>query len=96
MRPSVAFYAHRQEVKRIVELHHAKNARIFGSVLHGNDVDGSDLDLLVDPTAKTTLLDIGAIRHELHQLLSVPVDVLTPKALPSYLKDKILSEAVLV
>lgn len=28
----------------------------------------SDLDILIDPTPETTLLDIGAIRHELLQL----------------------------
>jgi predicted nucleotidyltransferase len=34
----------------------------------------------VDPTPKTSLLDIGAIRHELRELLGVKVDVLTPGA----------------
>jgi hypothetical protein len=39
------------------------------------------------------LLDIGAIRHELHELLGVPVDVLTPKALPDSFRQRVLSEA---
>jgi len=30
----------------------------------GEDQDGSDLDILIDPTHETTLFDIGAIRHE--------------------------------
>ncbi len=47
-----------------------------------SDTDDSDLDILIDPTTETTLFDIGAIRHELLQLLGVPVDVLTLKALP--------------
>jgi hypothetical protein len=38
--------------------------------------------------------DIGAIRHELLQLLGVPVDVLTPKALPERFREAVLSEAV--
>ncbi|WP_334120293.1 nucleotidyltransferase family protein [Limnobacter sp.] len=82
MKPSVAFAAHRETIRRIVESHCATNARIFGSVLHGEDLEGSDLDILIDPTPETTLFDIGAIRHELFQLLGVPVDVLTPKSLP--------------
>ena len=77
----------------VVERHHACNARVFGSVLHGNDRDDSDLDILVDPTSETTLFDIGAIRHELLQLLGVRVDVLTPKALPESLRAKVLAEA---
>ena len=65
-----------------MELHRGRNARVVGSVVHGSDTEGSDLDILIDPTPDTTLFDIGAIRHELLQLLDVPIDVLTPKALP--------------
>lgn len=93
MKPSVAIQQHREAIRQIVERHHATNARIFGSVLHGEDIEGSDLDLLIDPTPETTLLDIGAIRHELLKLLGIPVDVLTPKALPEHFRDSVLREA---
>ena len=66
---------------------------MFGSVLRGEDTETSDLDILVDPTPGTTLLDIGAIRHELHRLLGVPVDVLTPNALPERFRARVLAEA---
>lgn len=78
----------------MVESHRACNARVFGSVLHGKDTEDSDLDILIDPTPETTLFDIGAIRHELLQLLGVPVDVLTPKALPEKVRAAVLAEAV--
>jgi predicted nucleotidyltransferase len=93
MKPSVALQAHREEARRIVLGHRVRNPRIFGSVLHGNDTDDSDLDLLVDPTPDTTLMDIGAIRFELRKLLGVPVDVLTPKALPDGFRDRVIEEA---
>lgn len=93
MRPSEALSTHRDAVRRIVEAHHAGNPRVFGSVVHGDDTEGSDLDLLIDPTPDTTLFDIGAIRHELLQLLGVPVDVLTPKALPEKFRATVLAEA---
>ena len=35
--------------------------RVFGSVLTGTDIEGSDLDLLVEPSATTTLLTISAL-----------------------------------
>jgi predicted nucleotidyltransferase len=79
---------------RVVERHRACNARVFGSVLHGNDHEGSDLDILIDPTPETTMFDIGAIRHELLQLLGVNVDVLTPNALPDAFREKVISEAL--
>ena len=82
MRPSEALAKHRESIRRIFEAHHAQNARVFGSVLHGQDTEGRDLDVLIDPTPETTLFDIGAIRRELTTLLGVPVDVLTPNALP--------------
>ena len=78
MKPSEALASNRAAIRQVVESHRARNARVFGSVLHGQDTDSSDLDILVDPTPETTLLDIGAIRHDLSKLLGVSVDVLTP------------------
>ena len=93
MKPSEALNAHRPAIRRVVESYHARNARVFGSVLHGDDTDNSDLDILVDTTPETTLFDIGAIRHELANLLGVPVDVLTPNALPDKFRATVLAEA---
>ncbi len=93
MKPSQALDAHRAAIRRVVESHRARNARVFGSALRGEDTAHSDLDILVDPTPDTTLFDIGAIRHELGQLLGVPVDVLTPNALPDECRHAVLAQA---
>lgn len=93
MKPSEAFQAHRAAIRDIVERHRARNVRVFGSVLHGDDVEGGDLDLLVDPLPQTTLMDIAAIQVELERMLGVPVDVLTPKALPETFRGAVLAEA---
>ena len=93
MKPSEALNTHRAAIHQIVESHRARNARVFGSVLHGLDTDDSDLDILVDPTPETTLFDIGAIRHELGVLLGIPVDVLTPQALPDSFRPQVLAAA---
>jgi predicted nucleotidyltransferase len=84
---------HRAEIRSIIEAHHAANARVFGSVAAATDVEGSDLDILIDPTPDTTLFDIGTIRYKLRQLLGVPVDVLTPNALPEHSRNSIISQA---
>ncbi len=94
MRPSEALNMHRAEIRRIVESHRARNARVFGSVLHGQDTDDSDLDILVDRQPGMTLFDLGALYYELNQLLDVPVDVLTPMALPEKFRVTVLTEAV--
>ncbi len=93
MKPSVALQTHRAAIRSVVERHRARNARVFGSVLHGDDQEGSDLDILSDPAPETTMFDIGAIRHELLQLLGVQVDVLTPNALPDAFRAKVIAEA---
>lgn len=94
MLPSEALRTHRDAIRLIVESHRARNARVFGSVADGSDIEGSDLDILVDPTPDTTLFDIGAIRHELLQLLGVPVDVLTPKSLPAKFRQTVPAGAI--
>lgn len=96
MRPSLALQIHRDTIREIALRHRVKNVRVFGSVLHGDDTEDSDLDLLVDPTVETTLMDIGAIRYELKELLGVSVDVLTPKALPDKFRHLVLQEATLL
>jgi uncharacterized protein len=93
VKPSEALRSHRDAIRGVVEAHRALNARVFGSVFHGRDTDGSDLDLLVDPTPETTLFDISAIRLELRQLLGVAVDMLTPNALPDKYRAAVLAEA---
>jgi len=72
------------------------NVRVFGSVVHGDDTEESDLDLLVDPTSETTLMDIARIQLEVARLLNVGVDVLTPNALPEKFRAQVVTEAVAV
>jgi hypothetical protein len=94
MRPSEALSLHRTRIREIALSHHVSGVRVFGSALLGDDVSGSDLDLLVEPTPQTTMMDIGAIRFELKNLLGLEVDVLTPNALLAKFRDQVLREAV--
>lgn len=90
MKPSEVLAAHREAIRRVVESHGARNPRVFGSVLHGEDTEESDLDILIDPTPETSLFDVGAIQHELK---ARSVDIATPNALPKKSRDRVLSEA---
>jgi uncharacterized protein len=94
MRPSLILDAHRSAVREIALSHRVRDIRVFGSVLHGKDIEGSDIDLLVEPTRDTTLMDIAAIQVELERLLGVGVDVLTPNALPDKFRNLVLGEAL--
>jgi len=49
MKPSLALAQNRDAIREIVVRHRASNPRFFGSVVHGDDLNDGDLDLLVDP-----------------------------------------------
>lgn len=93
MRPSVVLDMKRSAVREAVNRFRTANLRVFGSVLHGTDRDGSDLDLLVDVLPGATLLDLGGLQDALESLLGVHVDLLTPEDLPSKFRAKVLGEA---
>ena len=93
MKPSTSLDNQRAAVRAAATRFHTANPRVFGSVLHGRDSDGSDLDLLVDPLPRTTLFDLGGLQVELEELLGVPVDLLTPGDLPAKFRAQVLAEA---
>jgi predicted nucleotidyltransferase len=93
MRPSVVLDMKRSAVREAAGRFRAANPRVFGSVLHGTDRDGSDLDLLVDALPGATLFDLGGLQDELESLLGVRVDLVTPADLPKKFRATVLAEA---
>lgn len=93
MKPSVALDFKRSAVREAARRFRAANLRIFGSVLHGTDEEGSDLDLLVDALPGATLFDLGGLQAELEDLLGVRVDLLTPGDLPARFREQVLAQA---
>jgi uncharacterized protein len=94
MRPSEVLAKHRDTIRQLVLQAGMANPRIFGSVLHGEDQDGSDLDLLVDPSPKTSLLDVVRVQRMIETLVQVRVDLLTPGDLPPKFRDRVVAEAM--
>jgi hypothetical protein len=93
MRPSEALKLYRDQIRKIALKNRVTNPRVFGSVLRNEDTEESDLDILVEPTEDTTLMDIGAIQIELSELLQISIDVLTPRALPEKFRAAVIQEA---
>lgn len=93
MRPSESLKMHRDAVLGIAASIGAKNVRVFGSVLHDEDTENSDIDLLVDVPRGTTLLDMVRLQESIEALLGVSVDVLTAEDLSLRIRDKVLQEA---
>lgn len=78
MRPSEALARNREKVLEIIARYPVSNPRIFGSVARGEDVEGSDVDILVDRNGTVSLFDLAKLEIELERVLGVPIGVHTP------------------
>jgi uncharacterized protein len=93
MKPSIALERKKDAVREAAIRFHTCNPRVFGSVLHGNDTDNSDLDMLVDAMPDTTLFDLGGLQIALEEILGVTVDLQTPQDLPIKFRAQVIAEA---
>lgn len=96
MLPSQALAAQRSHILALAAARGARSVRVFGSVARGLDHEGSDLDLLVDVPAGTSLLHIVGLQLEIEVALGVKVDLCTERELHPDLKARILAEARLL
>jgi predicted nucleotidyltransferase/DNA-binding XRE family transcriptional regulator len=86
----------RDQVLAVAAAHGIEEVRLFGSAARGDEHDGSDIDLLVDLPAGTSLLAVSALRRELEAVLGVPVDVVPLDGIKPHLRKRVLAEAVAV
>jgi predicted nucleotidyltransferase len=70
-----------------------KSLKLFGSVVRGEAGPNSDIDILVEFSRPIGLLAFVGLKQRLAELLGRPVDLVTPEALKSPLRDGILNEA---
>jgi uncharacterized protein len=94
MKPTAAPALKGTAVREAMERFRTTNPRVFGSVVHGTDRGGSDLDLLVDALPGATLFDLGGLQAELEELLGVRVNLVTPGDLPPKFRQRVLAEAL--
>ena len=86
--------AKRAEILKVAHQYGADNVRVFGSVVRGETGPGSDLDILVHFSDKTSLIDHIALMQDLEAMLGVKVDVVSEKGLHPLIRDSVLSEVV--
>lgn len=85
--------AHRESILKIAAKHGALNLRVFGSVARGDARPESDVDILVDVGPNPSSFFPGGLLADLEDLLKRKVDVVTPKSLHWYIRERILNEA---
>jgi uncharacterized protein len=69
---------------------------IFGSFLHGEQKNRSDLDLLVEFDEPIGLFDFIRLENELTRLTGKKVDLVMKDALKPRIKDKVTREALYI
>lgn len=83
----------RDEIRAIVRRHRGRSVAVFGSVARGQEHRESDVDLLVEFEAGSSLFDLMRMEDELGSLLGVTVDVVSVGGLRDR-DDHVLREAV--
>ncbi len=84
----------REEILQIAHAHGAKNIRLFGSVVRGEAGESSDIDILVEVGENPSPWFPGGLVADLEELLGRRVHVVTVGALHSYIRDRVMQEAV--
>jgi hypothetical protein len=93
MKPSEVLPQHRETIRHLVIEAGMANPRVFGSVLHGDDQENSDLDILVDPAPSASLLAMEILQSHLASVTGVKIDLRTPEEIHPKFRDKVLAEA---
>jgi predicted nucleotidyltransferase len=75
------------------EKHKVRSIGIFGSYVHGEQSEISDVDILVS-FRESVGWEVLDLKEFLESILGVPVDLVTINALKPQIKDKILDEVV--
>jgi len=79
-----------KKIKPILRKQGVKKAALFGSVARGDNKKNSDVDILIEPPKKFSLLDLSGLKIDLEEILNKKVDILTYDGIHPLLKDIIL------
>jgi predicted nucleotidyltransferase len=69
-----------------------RDVRVFGSVVRGDAIETSDVDLPVALGADTTLFDLSGFALDVEEIVGRHVDVATPRGLKARKRDRVLAE----
>lgn len=70
-----------------------KSISLFGSFLHGNYTDKSDVDLLIELNKNIGFFTLMSIQNRIEDKVGKPVQLMTRNSLSRYFRDKVIKEA---
>ena len=84
----------RAQMPYLCERYHVETLGVFGSYVRGEQVEDSDVDLLVTFSKTPDLLEFVDLADHLEQLLGCKVDVATESSLRERIRARVLREAL--
>ena len=88
--------ARRLDILALATKRGARNVRVFGSVVRGDDRADSDVDFLVDLEPGRSLFDLGGLLTDLESLLGRSVDIVTTAGLRPRVREEVLRTATVL
>lgn len=85
-----------KKIVHVLKGHGARKVAVFGSYIRGDEEPGSDIDIIVDFSQRTSLLKMVRIERELSELLGKKVDLLTERSISPYLIDAIKKQMMVL
>ncbi len=64
---------------------------LFGSYVHGEEKEDSDIDMLVDLPTRYSLLDYIRLKHQIEDVLGISVDLVEYDAIKPIIRDSVLA-----
>jgi hypothetical protein len=86
----------KRKIMPILKRYGVMKAALFGSVVRGDERKDSDIDILVDIEKDIGLLEFIGLKQDLEDALGRPVDLVEYGTIKPLLKDRILSEQVVL
>ncbi len=84
-----------EAVKHDPHLADIKSVALFGSHIHDEAEEDSDVDVLIEfmPEATVGFFKLAQIQRSITDFIGQKVDLLTPEALSKYFRDEVLAQA---
>lgn len=84
----------RENIDRLPHKEYVQKLSLFGSYLHGNPTDESDVDILIEftPNSPVGFFGMYDIQYFIGNNLQREIDLVTPAALSKYFRNTVLSE----
>jgi predicted nucleotidyltransferase len=95
MKNKMIFEIPREKIREFCMRNHITRLSLFGSAIHGDFRENSDIDLLVEfePNHIPGLIRLAGMEIELTHILGRKVDLRTPQDLSRYFRQEVIDEA---